>query len=161
MTEKLVKGKQGNLNRRRPAMKGPVKQASTAVTNTFQNTTATDSLGVGQVTVRIDQTPSTKPEKRGRKRAAVREESDESPVQRKRINKSIANSLNVVTSKSCSRERNKTNRYMGGSERLGNYLKQQDGHFENGMGWPQIEYYDPFGEQGDELDEFQLSRCNV
>ncbi|KAB8300429.1 hypothetical protein EYC80_000602 [Monilinia laxa] len=161
MTEKLGKGKQRKGNRKRPAVKGSVEQPSTAVINTFQNTTAEDSLGVGLATVEIDQTPSTKPQKRSRKRAAVREESDESPVQQKRTNKSIATSLNAATSKPSPSERNKTNKYMGGSERLGDYLKQEDGHFENGMGWPQIEHYDLFGEQRDELDEFQLSGCGA
>ncbi|KAA8572348.1 hypothetical protein EYC84_002971 [Monilinia fructicola] len=157
MTKKSAKGRRGNGNGKRPGMKGSVEQASATVTNTSQDTTAADSLGVGQAAVGIEKIPTTKPGKRGRKRAVVGEGSDESPVQRKKINKSIASSLNAATSKPHPSEGNKTNKYMGVSGGLGDYLKQEDGYFENSVGWPQVEHYDPFRGQGDELDEFQLS----
>lgn len=157
MTKKSAKGRRGNGNGKRPGMKGSVEQASATVTNTSQDTTAADSSGVGQAAVGIEKIPTTKPGKRGRKRAVVGEGSDESPVQRKKINKSIASSLNAATSKPHPSEGNKTNKYMGVSGGLGDYLKQEDGYFENSVGWPQVEHYDPFRGQGDELDEFQLS----
>ncbi|KAJ8068700.1 hypothetical protein OCU04_002399 [Sclerotinia nivalis] len=103
---------------------------------------ANDRLGVGQAAAVIDKQKNGK--KGGRKRAAAKEGSDEPPAQRKKIDRSIAMSLNAATSKpGLGKGTNKDKGHLDGPD--GN-VKHENDQFEDGIEWLQI------GEDGNELD---------
>ncbi|QSZ35490.1 hypothetical protein DSL72_008360 [Monilinia vaccinii-corymbosi] len=85
MIEQLANGKRGKGNRKRPVMKGPDKQTSTAVAEPFQDATAGDSLGVGTTTAIVDKPAGSR---RGRKRSAVDEGQSHLRSGRELINRS-------------------------------------------------------------------------
>lgn len=107
-----------------------VEEATAAEVTTAHNS------GVGQETAVIEK--SKRGNKRGRKRAAVKEESDEPPTQRKKIDKTIAMAMNAATSKP-GPGKGKTNKdkgHLGGLDELNGMdgiVKQENGDFENGL----------------------------
>ncbi|KAF7893471.1 uncharacterized protein EAF02_001009 [Botrytis sinoallii] len=82
----------------------------------------------------------------GRKRAAVTEGPNEPPAQRKKIDKSIGNSLNASTSKPGLGKGRKTNKDKEPLEGL-SAVKQENGQFEIGIQWQET------GDGGNMLDE--------
>ncbi|CAD6440118.1 e2948eb5-d73f-4d9e-aeee-0337c5ba6026 [Sclerotinia trifoliorum] len=101
-----------------------------------------NSLGVGHAAAVNDKQKNNRGG--GRKRAAVKGGSDEPPTQRKRVDKSIAMSLNAATSKPGPGKG--TNNDKGRLDGLDGNVKEENDQFEDDIEWLQI------GEDGNELD---------
>ncbi|TGO76212.1 hypothetical protein BELL_0168g00130 [Botrytis elliptica] len=121
-----------------------VERTTAALGDSAGDKISADDVDIGQAAAVIDNKKRGK--NGGRKRAAVTEGPNEPPAQRKKIDKSIGNSLNASTSKPGLGKGRKTNKDKEPLEGLG-AVKQENGQFEIGMQWLET------GDGGNMLDE--------